>query len=119
MACIQDSENRILCGGINRLYFNRIILKIYSPPVTKGIYNLGGSELEFLLVILIEPYDERELCTYIHTYLYMCGVDMFHKTSTVYSVSNVCHSNGFLELLLDEVKGEGVLGQIIVQVESP
>lgn len=45
---------------------------------------------------------------------------LFNKTCTVYSAAHIYLSNGFfLELLLDEMEGEGVLGQSIVQVESP
>lgn len=48
------------------------------------------------------------------------GVGLFNKTGTVYSAAHICLSNGFfLELLLDEMEGEGILGQSIVQVESP
>lgn len=71
------------------------------------------SEFEFLLIILIRLYGE--ILPYIGV-----GVGLFNKTCTVYSAAHICLSNGFfLELLLDEMEGEGVLGQSIVQVESP
>lgn len=48
------------------------------------------------------------------------GVGLLNKTCTVYPAAHICLSNGFfLELLLDEMEGEGVLGQSILQVESP
>lgn len=79
----------------------------------KVICNFGESEFEFLLIILIG------LCGEIVPYIGV-GVGLFNKTCTVYSAAHICLSNGFfLELLLDEMEGEGVLGQSIMQVESP
>lgn len=62
----------------------------------KVICNLGGSEFEFLLkVILIGLYDEIEC----HIYIDM-GVGFFSKTCTIYSAAHICLSKGFfLELL--------------------
>lgn len=53
-------------------------------------------------------------------HIYRCGVGLLNKICTIYSAAHIYLSNGFfLELLLDEMEGEGVLGQSIVQVESP
>lgn len=48
------------------------------------------------------------------------GVGLFNKTCTVYSAAHISLSNGFfLELLLDEMKGEGVLGPVFCKLKVP
>lgn len=70
------------------------------------------SEFEFLLIILIRLYGE--ILPYIGV-----GVGLFNKTCTVYSAAHICLSNGFfLELLLDEMEGEGVGKNIGVRVRK-